>query len=283
MLPESRLYSFIDSGKKYALRFLEGQKLISDLATIHPIQSKGFSYFRDLVLSSQPLVAFLKGKEHFGFYIESKTPEFLFKIETNQLGLVRCLLLPENFNKFPSHLNGIARVVKISPQQKTPYQSIVELRNTPLHSVMNQVLAQSYQIQAVILISEKSDQSIMLHQLPSLDPNSQTFESTEGLEACMDTHRSGFLEIFEKSMTDSETIQHEFASLGFQLLAGKDIKFQCNCSKEDMVQKILTLSKEDQDQLFELGETTLEVVCEYCKTKRLISKDDLNGRVSLPS
>lgn len=282
MLPESRLHSFIDSEKKYALRFLEGQKLISDLATIHPLHGSGFAFFRDLVLSSQSLVAFLKGREHLGFYIESEDPFFTFKIEINEQGLVRCLLLPETFLEFPNRLNGIARVIKMSPKQKTPYQSIIELRDKELNEVVNQVLKESYQIQAITMLSETGDQALMLHQLPSLDPNAE-MEPTEGLEQCMAQYKEGFNKIFASTISDPEELQTAFAEIGFQRLAGKTIKFQCDCSKEQMVQKILTLPVKDQDSLFNPGEDTLEIVCEYCKSKKIVSKEDLQGRVNLPS
>ena len=43
-LPESRLYTAIDSEMEFALYFLEGQKLINDLALTHNIRGEGFSW-----------------------------------------------------------------------------------------------------------------------------------------------------------------------------------------------------------------------------------------------
>ena len=100
-LPHSRLYTFIDTSREYALYFLEGQRLIRDLALIHGVSGAGFAYFRDVVLSVQPIIALLKQGEQLGFYIDSEEPFFRLKIETGHHGVTRCTLLPENFHEFP--------------------------------------------------------------------------------------------------------------------------------------------------------------------------------------
>ena len=50
MLPDSRLFSFMDSENSFTVHFLEGQKLIHDLAMIHEVKGSGFAYFRDTIL-----------------------------------------------------------------------------------------------------------------------------------------------------------------------------------------------------------------------------------------
>lgn len=70
MLNPSQLYTFIDQDKKFALYFLEGQKLIHDLVLKNPMQQGGFSYFRSAVLSVQLLLGLLKHGEYFCFYID---------------------------------------------------------------------------------------------------------------------------------------------------------------------------------------------------------------------
>ncbi len=88
---ESRLYTLIDDSREFALYFLEGQTLIQDMALLHPIRRSGFAYFRDVVLSVQPMVSFLKHGEQFGFYIDSEQPYFRLKIETAHSGSTRCM------------------------------------------------------------------------------------------------------------------------------------------------------------------------------------------------
>ena len=75
-LPDSRLYTFLDEQREFALYFLEGQRLIHDLVLTHAVQGPGFAYFRDAVLSVQPMISLIKRGEQIGFYIDSEDPYF---------------------------------------------------------------------------------------------------------------------------------------------------------------------------------------------------------------
>ena len=68
LLPDSRLYTFIDEPREFALYFLEGQRLIHDVALIHPIRGVGFSYFRDVILSVQPMMGAWKYQPNLSFW-----------------------------------------------------------------------------------------------------------------------------------------------------------------------------------------------------------------------
>ena len=74
MLATSRLYSFLDHKNGFNIHFLEGQKLIHDLILLHPMNSSGFSYFRDTFLGLLPIIFFLKPQESLGLYIDSEEP-----------------------------------------------------------------------------------------------------------------------------------------------------------------------------------------------------------------
>jgi molecular chaperone Hsp33 len=115
--PDSWLYTFVDEPREFALYFLEGQRLIQDLALLHPIRRAGFAYFRDVVLSVQPMIALLKHGEQFGFYIDSAEPFFRLKIETSHHGATRCTLVPEEFQEFPEAMRGMVRLLKLFPNQ----------------------------------------------------------------------------------------------------------------------------------------------------------------------
>ena len=166
--PESHLYTFVDEAREFALYFLEGQRLIHDLALLHPIRRAGFAYFRDVVLSVQPMIALLKHGEQLGFYIDSVEPFFRLKIETSHGGATRCALFPEEFQEFPAAMTGTVRVLKLFPDNVAPYESVLEIDALPLREIVNRVLAESYQVHAGIVVSQESDQSLMLLRLPPL-------------------------------------------------------------------------------------------------------------------
>ena len=172
MLSTSRLYSFLDHENGFNIHFLEGQKLIHDLALLHPIQRSGFAYFRDTFLGLLPIVFFLKPQESLGIYIDSDEPYFRLKIETNSAGHTRTLLLPEQFNQFPMKISGNVRVTKIFQNNSHPYTSMIELNKVETKEVINRILSQSYQTNSEVIVGDISDQSIMITKLPSVNVNS---------------------------------------------------------------------------------------------------------------
>jgi molecular chaperone Hsp33 len=279
-LPESRLYTFIDEPREYALYFLEGQKLIQELALLHAIQGPGFAYFRDVVLSVQPMIALIKHGEQFGFYIDSRDPYFRLKLETGHHGDTRSVLIPETFREFPEAVEGIVRLQKIAPG-RPPYESILEADRLPLREIVNRVLRDSYQVRCAVLISQQSDQSAMLHQLPPI-PGKEDYElsqeAVDGRRAETAGALSGF---FAKALHHPDEIHEALAGLGWRLLAQRPVRLRCNCSRERMVRGLQTLTRADRDSLLRPGEESVETICEYCKSRYRISRRELEDTPSV--
>lgn len=276
MLDDSRLYSFLDSENNFTVHFLDGQKLIHDLAIIHDVKSQGFAYFRDSILTAQNLISLLKSGEGLGLFIDSNEPYFKLKIEMNFAGRMRTLLMPENFNTFPDKITGTCRLSKIFPNNPSPYTSVIELNNIGFHQVVNKILQDSYQLKADIHISEDSDQSVMIQQLPKANINKEEVVSNQltPKEYWIKSQKH-IQDLFKKSTTKQPEIQKHFEDLGYTFLGSKLVEFKCNCSRERMVRSIssLCLSSGIND-VFE-SKDELEAKCDYCKTYYLITKDEI--------
>ena len=283
LLPDSRLYTFVDEVREFALYFLEGQRLIRDLALLHAIHGEGFAYFRDVVLSIQPMIAFLKPGEQLGFYIDSEDPFFRLKIETGHHGAMRSALLPAEFGKFPETVSGMVRVQKIFPNNRLPYESVLEVKEMPLREIVNRVLTHSYQVNSAVIVSSRSDQSVMLSQLPPLPGGSEYEYSPDAVKKRGERVASEIEAIFQRALLVPEEIETAFAEIGFELLAGRPIRFQCGCSRERVVENLSLLGQADRAELFAPGEDDLEVICEYCKSKYTISRGDLERGTGPPN
>lgn len=273
-LPESRLYTFIDEPREYALYFLEGQKLIQELALVHPIQGPGFAYFRETVLSVQPMIALLKGGEQIGFYLDSDKPDFRLKIETGHAGATRCMLLPEDFREFPAAMRGLVRVLKLFPNNRPPYESVIEADGLALREVVNRVLTDSYQVDCAIEISAASDQSLMLHQLPMLEGRD---DSPDAVRARRDGIRGTVEALFAQGLTDPGEITAAFFAVGFRLLAHRPVRFECSCSRDRMLSHLVPIYQREGESLFNPGHGTLEIRCEYCKAEYDYSRAELRA------
>lgn len=274
MLATSRLYSFLDHEKGFNINFFEGQKIIHDLALLHPMQGAGFAYFRDTFLGLLPIITFLKPGESLGLYIDSDEPYFRLKIETNSAGHTRTLLLPEEFNLFPMKITGKARVTKIFPGQKSPYTSMIELRDVETKEVINQIFRESYQTASEVIVAELSDQAVMVTKLPSLNVNSNIDDSLSRKEY-IKKHSVFFHDVFEMASDDIEKIVKTFEDRGFAYLGSRQVSFFCPCSKERMILNLQGLYSSEQDLFDE--KDMVEIKCDYCRKMYHISKSEVMG------
>lgn len=273
MLSESRLYSFLDHKNGFNIHFLEGQKLIHDLVLLHPMQGAGFAYFRDTFLGLLPIIFFLKPGESLGIYIDSEEPYFRLKIETNSSGHTRTLLLPEEFNQFPMKISGKVRVTKIFPGQKSPYTSMLELKDTETKEVINKVLNESYQTNSEVIVGEMSDQSIMVTKLPPINVNSNIDESLSR-QQYIKQHRTFFHHIFESAPNDIEAIVKVFEDKGLSYLGSRQIAFFCPCTKDRMILNLRGLYAHDLNELFD-DKGEVEIKCDYCRKIYNIAKSEV--------
>lgn len=281
MLQESRLLNFYDSKNGFTISFFEGQKVIHDLAIIHDVKNQGFQFFRNSVLSSLPLVNFLKPQENMGLFIDSDTPYFRLKIEMNAAGYMRTLLLPETFDEMPKLFTGKVRQVKMFPHSTTPYTTIMDAKSLEVEHVINKVLKDSYQLNSHIEVSDNSDQAILISRLPEKNVDKEVIVERASLKDFWAELQPKVNEIFIKASNDEKELIKEIESLGFEYLKSQEIKFKCNCSRDRMVSGIASLTRSNSlNDIFENKES-LEAKCDYCKTNYLITLDEIKALLNL--
>ncbi|MDH3591946.1 MAG: Hsp33 family molecular chaperone HslO [Planctomycetota bacterium] len=282
-LAESRLYTFLDERREFALYFLEGQKLIYDLALLHGVAGPGFSYFREVVLSIQPMIALLKHGEQFGFYIDSEEPTFRLKLETAHSGQTRSVIWPETFAEFPESMSGKVRVQKLFPQNRPPYESILDVREQPLRAIVNSVLTRSYQVNSAVLVSSNADQSAMLHQLPPL-PRADDYElSSDALAARRAALRERLQSTFDRALQDPAEVENAFGDFGFRLLSSREVFFRCTCTKERILTTLQPIFLDDAASLFDPDRESLEITCEYCKKGYVVFRREMAEATDAPN
>lgn len=266
MLQESKIISLINDQRNYVVHFIEGQKVVHDLALIHDLKGGGFNYLRDFALSTLSLIPLLKPQESFGLYIDSEIPDFMLKMEMSELGQFRTLLLPDSMTKVPEKISGKARLSKISPSESAPYNSIISLNNKGLKDVVNSILSDSYQVKGEVIVSDSSDQAAFILQLPKHNWDKEEIIAPVPIEQFINQSQPFLNKIFAMGLNDISLITEEFEANGFHTLITKDIQFKCNCSYERMAAGIKVLvNTSSVDDVF-LGEDSIETKCDYCKT-----------------
>lgn len=260
------------------MHFFEGQKVINDLAIIHEVVGAGFQYFRDAILSFQPMISFLKPGEGLGVYIDSDEPYFRLKIEMSDQGQMRTLLLPEEFNQFPKRISGRCRIVKLLPGELQPYTSIIKLDDIDAHAAVNKILSESYQVKSVIHVSDAADQSIMVMKLPEINVNKVETNYNMSTDQYWKSIEQKSNELFERGTTEQSEIQSHFENEGLMFLGSKEIKFKCTCSRQRMFEGVRSIVwSSGIDTVFAPDEDSIETKCDYCKTSYLLMREEFSN------
>tara|TARA_B100001971_G_C18268024_1_gene596366 strand:- start:43951 stop:44772 length:822 start_codon:yes stop_codon:yes gene_type:complete len=270
-MDHSRLFTFLDKKNSFNIYYLHGEKLMAEIYKIHNIGPIASKFYDQTILTGLHLINFTKINENIGYYIDSNEPYFRFKIEMNNAGTLRTLLLPEEFEEFPKAVNGKARVT-ISYPNKQPYSSLIELNNTSTDDIFNEMLNTSYQTKSKTMLGNKS--SILINPLPPTNIDEKFDEIQVATLKTIEEEYGDFLKetIKENFKTEDQIIDH-FKAKGFNYLASKQVQFNCPCSKARMVTNLLTLSQDDQDEVFKEG--PVEIRCDYCNTTYNIAEEDL--------
>lgn len=279
-LPTSRIYSFLDNTNSHVIHFFEGQKLIHDLIMTHELKQNAFGYFRDSILGAQLLTALLKQGETLGIFIDSENPYFRLKIETNDKGFTRALVYPEQFSHSAKEIDGKVRLTKLFNNNSMPYNSIIELSKSSTKDILNTILDQSYQVDAKIIISDHSDQSVMLFKLPLLSDEIAKKENLVQVDISSSEYWIKVQTMINKlhidAVHDEKIIIDSFINEGLIYLGIKDIQFKCSCSFDRMLQGIKSLvASSGIDDVFNDDKSEIETRCDYCRTNYIIKRSDI--------
>jgi len=273
MLNPTRLYSFLDKNKGFAVYFLEGQQLIQDMAVRQSLSQDAFHYNRNTLLTSLHILNYLKAGENIGYYIDSEKPYFRYKMEANFNGHYRTLLIPHDFTSFPEKISGMVRLSKFIANSSTPYNSIVKVEQEPASNLINRILEDSYQVKSKIFISDDADQSIMIQKLPPEQVDKEVIIETMSLEDYISKNQPQFIDIMKECLNETTDIVSRFEAMGYMYLSSKQLNFHCPCSKEQMMVHIANLEAKDMEHVFE--QNVLEIKCDYCNSNYRITKEEV--------
>jgi redox-regulated HSP33 family molecular chaperone len=207
-------------------------------------------------------------------------PPFRLKIETAFHGDTRCALMPEGFHEFPGAVRGVARLLKLYPDNRPPYTSVIHLDGLSLGDMVNGVLRSSFQSGSVILVSRDADQSAMLHRLPPVGRHGDRDDDpVAAVERFRRSIEAPLAKLFARALTGREELHAAFEALGFHPLASRPVRLRCGCSRDRMLRNLRLVADGDAglDELFGAGRPSLEVTCDYCKTRYRVTRDDLGA------
>lgn len=261
----SRQFGFINNQIGFTISLIEGHALIDEISKIHNIGPHALDFYKKTLLGSTQLINYIKPTENLGFYIDSEEPYFRFKIEMSQSGQLRTLLLPEDFDDFPTQFSGKCRLNKVI-QGKSPYSSILEYKDFPIEEIVNDIMEKSYQTNSKILLAQDLCNSIMITKLPPTNINKKIEDYEDiSFDQFMTNYQDLIQTALKLKVSDIEVTEEVFQKHDFTYLGSKEVKFHCPCSKERMINNLFTLPEKEIEHIFEKSES-IDTRCDYCNT-----------------
>jgi molecular chaperone Hsp33 len=158
---------------------------------------------------------------------------------------------------------------------REPYQGSVSLQTGEIATDLAYYFNTSEQIPAAVSLgvhvdvdnSVKASGGFMVQVLPGVKD-----ETIEYLEKRLKGLRPVSSMILEG--LGPKEIMEEAVGLPVDVLESKEVLYYCPCNKDRVLDTIVTLGKEDMQDLACRGET-VEVECQFCKTEYTISQEEI--------
>ncbi|MDY7025262.1 MAG: Hsp33 family molecular chaperone HslO [Pseudomonadota bacterium] len=156
-------------------------------------------------------------------------------------------------------------VVTISPNKGQRYQGIVELNSPSMAKNIEQYFAQSEQLPTRLYTyfdaQKKKAAALLLQQLPQEISISEDDDGWNRIEQLSDT-----LQEKEALSWDTATlIQHLYVEENVVLFDAQDVRFQCNCSRQKLVDVLRQFPADELRGLMN-DQKVIESHCEFCAT-----------------
>ncbi len=170
--------------------------------------------------------------------------------------------------------NGEIIVIK-DLHMREPFSSTCELRSGEIADDFTYYFAASEQIPSSVALGVLFDKDakvkaaggFLLQIMPGCSD-----DDIKKLEDKLSKIRP-ISEMIDQNMTPEEIIK-EITDGDYQLLETKPLSYECNCSKEKFARGIISLGKNEIEDILKTNES-IEVNCNFCQKKYTFDKKDL--------
>lgn len=180
---------------------------------------------------------------------------------------------------------------------KMPFSGMVALENQDIADIVASYFLQSEQIKSVVALGVKlnEDGSVnraggyLIQLLPGAEDDfiDKLEDKLRKIRSITELLNGGFslerivellyedISAFEEN-TDVDGNHKKKYIENFEILEKSEIEYKCNCSKETFLKGLITLGKEQIDEILE-EQGKIEVECHFCGKKYQFGKEDFEG------
>ncbi|MFP4545148.1 MAG: Hsp33 family molecular chaperone HslO [Candidatus Kapaibacterium sp.] len=237
-------------------------------------------------LSAASLIAsFLKGEERVIVEAEGAGPVKKVFAEALQLGEVRGFV---NLTGEPGQYEirnigealgaGILRVSRVLYNKAEPLQSVIPLQTGDIATDLAYFYLQSEQIPSAVVLDADFDEDgkirysggFIIQAMPGATPedNQLIFDAISEVNS--------LAPYFNIDSTPADMLK-DIMPFDYEIIKSTQIDFFCRCSKDNFIEKMMTL---DKNEIIEMqNEGSRELVCQYCNEKYLLEDVDFDKMI----
>ncbi|MFC2130840.1 Hsp33 family molecular chaperone HslO [Bacteroidota bacterium] len=240
-----------------------------------------FLLSRSLAAASM-MSSFLKGEERITIEIEGDGPVSYVYAEALQVGELRGFV---NYNSGLSGMklssisellgDGLLRVIRITYDNKEPLSSVIELQKGDVATDIAYYFAQSEQVPSAVILDVDFDDNGIVKQSGGILLQAMPGATQKDIEKVYESISSikSLVEYYEQGLTPDKVLK-EVLPFDFNLIGSTPVDFFCRCSKENFIEKLLTLEPKEIEEMQESGQN--ELICRYCNNKYYLDDNDFS-------
>ena len=180
---------------------------------------------------------------------------------------------------------------------KMPFSGMVALENQDIADIVASYFLQSEQIKSVVALGVKLNEDgtvnraggYLIQLLPGAEDDfiDKLEEKLRKIRSITELLNGGFslerivellyedISAFEENKDANGNHKKKYIE-NFEILEKSEIEYKCNCSKETFLKGLITLGKEQIDEILE-EQGKIEVECHFCGKKYQFGKEDFEG------
>ena len=269
--------------------------LVQEAMDTHSCSSVGISILGRVLTAAAMMGTDLKGEnDTLTFRINGDGPAGVIIATANKHGEVKGYMsnpqvdIEENDSKNiqigKAVGNGMLYIIK-DLGLRDPFSGLVQLQTGEIAEDLAYYFFTSEQIPSVVALGVKLDKDykvanaggFILQLLPGADNNfiDKLEEKVKAIRSITELFDGGF-DIYRIAKLLYEDMGSEAGDLieDYEILEESELSYKCNCSRERYLRGLITLGKQEIENILEEQNGEIEVECHFCMKKYIYTKED---------
>lgn len=174
---------------------------------------------------------------------------------------------------------GVLHVMK-DMGLKEPYASTIALQTGEIADDLTYYFAASEQVPSVVALGVLMNRDNTVRQAGGFIIQLMPFTSEEAIGRLEEklANITSVTELLEEGKNPEEILENVLGELGLEITDRQPVSFQCDCSRERVEKVLLSLGREERQELIDEGED-VELHCHFCGKNYVFTPEEIKNLI----